>query len=190
MDDPRPLLHRALAQVGELAAAADPDDLATPTPCAGWTVRDLLGHLVTVHRRIAHVAAGGDPLDLLHLAEIPDGDHVAALADGRERIETTWSDDAVLERLMTVPWGTMPGRVVGWGYVQELTVHAWDLAVPLGRGDDLDPVLAEAVEPVARRVLPAEPRGGHVPFGPTVDVPADADPYRRLVGWLGRTVEE
>ena len=71
-------------------------------------------------------------------------------------------------------------------YMQELTVHAWDLAYTTGQTGALDQRLAAASLDVARRIMPAEGRGGPVPFGPVVEVPADADPYRQLAGWLGR----
>ncbi len=36
----------AAAQIGRLADAIDAEDLARPTPCGEWTVRDLTGHLL------------------------------------------------------------------------------------------------------------------------------------------------
>ena len=35
-----------------------------------------------------------------------------------------------------------------------------------------------------RDAVPAEPRGGHVPFGPVVEVAPDAPAIDRLVGWM------
>lgn len=77
-----------------------------------------------------------------------------------------------------------PGR--GFAYVQEFTVHAWDLAVATGREGELDAALAEECEPIAHRMVPAESRGAPVTFGPVVEVDDDAGPYSRLVAWLGR----
>jgi hypothetical protein len=51
---------------------------------------------------------------------------------------------------------------------------------------ELDPELASWVLAVATRILPPEPRGGQIPFGPVVPVPPDAAPYARLAAWLGR----
>ncbi|MEJ2867183.1 TIGR03086 family metal-binding protein [Actinomycetospora sp. OC33-EN08] len=188
--DPRPLLTRALDQIGDLVAATGPDALARPTPCADWDVRALLDHLVGVHRRVAHVGAGGHFADVDPNLSVPVGAHADEVARARAEVDRVWgldgADDSVLDRELTVPWGAMPGRFAAFGYVQELTVHAWDLAVATGRTEGLDPVLAEAVEETARRVLPAEPRGGPIPFGPPVATTDDAGPYARLVGWLGR----
>jgi uncharacterized protein (TIGR03086 family) len=188
MDDPRPALLRAADQIAGLVRPDLP--LAAPTPCEGWTADDLLAHLVTVHRRVAHVGRGGHPFDLPH--QLPQADaaaYVTALAHGRREVAEVWGPDAdaaLLDRDVTVPWGVVPGRVAGWGYVRELAVHAWDLASALGTADTLDPALADVVVDHVRVALPAEPRGGAIPFGPVVEVPDDAGAYERLVGWLGR----
>ncbi|PVZ14989.1 TIGR03086 family metal-binding protein [Actinomycetospora cinnamomea] len=188
--DPRPLLARALDQVGTLVADTPPDALDRPTPCDGWDVRTLLRHLVGVHRRVGHVGTGGHFADVDAVPEVADHDLVAEVRAARAELERVWgldgADDAVLDRELTLPWGTMPGRLAGFGYVQELTVHAWDLAAATGRTAALDDTLAAAVEEAARRMVPAETRGGPVPFGPPVPVAPDAGPYARLVAWLGR----
>jgi uncharacterized protein (TIGR03086 family) len=188
--DPRPLLTRALDQVGDLVTDTPREALDAPTPCDGWDVRTLLAHLVGVHRRIAHVGRGGLFSEVPTAPTVTDGEHAAEIAAARADVDRAWGldggDDAVLDRELTVPWGTMAGRFVGFGYVQELAVHAWDLAAATGRTALLDDALAAAVEDTAHRVLPAEPRGGHVPFGPPVPVAPDADATTRLVAWLGR----
>lgn len=188
--DPRPLLTRALDQIGELVADTAPAMLARPTPCDDWDVRALLDHLVGVHRRIAHVGAGGLFSDVSAMPEVAEGRHTAELAAARAEVDRVWGlvgdDDSALDREVVVPWGTMAGRFAGFGYVQELTVHAWDLAAATDRVEGLDDDLAAGIEDTARRVLPAEPRGGPIPFGPPVPVGDDAPPFTRLVAWLGR----
>lgn len=188
--DPRPLLTRALDQVGGLVAATPPEDLGTPTPCDGWDVRTLLAHLVGVHRRIAHVGGGGLFSEVSSMPALADDRIAPELVAARADVDRAWgldgSDAAVLDREVTVPWGTMAGRFVGFGYVQELTVHAWDLAAATGRTAGLDDALAAAVEDTAHRALPAEPRGGPIPFGPPVPAAPDAAATTRLVAWLGR----
>ena len=37
-----------------------------------------------------------------------------------------------------------------------------------------------------QRILPPESRGDDIPFGPVVEVPADAAPYAQLAAYLGR----
>jgi uncharacterized protein (TIGR03086 family) len=182
MTDPRPLLHRALDQMG--AVVDHSADLDAPSPCEGWDVRTLLDHVVAVHRRIARAPAG-TALEADHVEHVADDDHARVLERLRTEITDAWADDAVLDRTTPVPWGREPGRQVALGFTQELVVHAWDLAVVDGRADTLDPALADAVLAPIRHVIPAEDRE-HMPFGEVVEVPDDADAYDRLVAWLGR----
>jgi uncharacterized protein (TIGR03086 family) len=186
-DDPRPLFDRAADQGLKLIRGTAPDQLDLPTPCTEFDVRALLGHMVSVLRRITHVASGGNALDVPRVTQGIDPDAWGEVASrARDEFEAVWADDAVLDRMFTLPFGTLPGRAALLAFTQELTQHAWDLAKATGRIAELDPQLAEIVLELAQRFLPAEPRGGHIPFAPVVDVPADADPYTRLAGWLGR----
>src|ERR1700750_714582 len=41
-----------------LVTQARPADLARPTPCAGWTLGDLIGHMTTQHDGWTAAAAG------------------------------------------------------------------------------------------------------------------------------------
>ena len=186
MNDPRPRLHRAIDQIAALVEDTTPPQLDTPTPCDGWDVRTLLDHLVGVHRRIAGAPRGAALAVDSVASDVADGEHARVLAGLRDEIAAGWADDAVLERETDVPWGRVPGRVVALGFTQELTVHAWDLAVVTGRAADLDPELAEGCVEAAKRLLPAEQRHHVSTFGAVVEVAPDAGPYERLVGWLGR----
>ena len=89
--------------------------------------------------------------------------------------------------LVTVPWGRVPGRAAVWGYVREALVHGWDLAVATGQDGEADPATAEAVLAVTQQVMPAEPRGGPIPFAAPVDPRPGAGPTERLANWCGRT---
>ena len=111
--DPRPLLTRALDQVGDLVAATPPDALDAPTPCDGWDVRTLLAHLVGVHRRIAHVGGGGLFSEVSSMSDVADDRITAELVAARADVDRTWGLDSsdgpdgsaapVLDRELTVP---------------------------------------------------------------------------------------
>jgi uncharacterized protein (TIGR03086 family) len=183
--DPRPQLATALDQVQRLVADLAPRQLGLPTPCSDFTVGDLVGHLLTVLRRITAIGAGADPMAMPLISAVPD-DIGSAFVAARAALDAAWADEAVLDRVVSLPWRTGPARMLAFGYVQELTVHGWDLAAALDRRTELDPTLAAATLPLARQFVPAEPRGGPVPFAAPVTVPPDAQPYEQLVAWLGR----
>lgn len=187
-EDPRPLYFAGIAQNGRLVAAVRPDQLDSPTPCPEYDVRALIAHLLGGLRRVTHVATGGDAFDVPRLVTgVADGEWSAEYEAAEAALLEVWRDDAVLDRPMTLPFGTMPGRGAAAAFVVEVATHGWDLAAATGQEGALHPEIGSAALQLARQFIPAEPRGGPVPFGPVVEVPADGSPYAQLAGWLGRT---
>lgn len=186
-NDPRITFRAAVDQAGAVVDAVADDVLRRPTPCDDFDVRALGNHMDGVLRRVGHVLDGGAPFDVPSTVEdFTDGDRSATWKADAAALETRLEDDALLDRTVTVPFGTMPGRAALAVYVSELTTHAWDLASAIGRRDLLDDALAERSLQAMQEALPAEPRGGPIPFGPVVGVGDDAGAYERLAGWLGR----
>lgn len=181
--DPRELLARALDQTGELIAGTDPSLAQAPTPCADFDVAALIGHLQGVVRRIG-IIVRQRPLEPMAL-DWPIEMRAAHWASGRADTDIALAQ-ADLEARVQVPWGEVTVAQAIGSYVSELAVHGWDLAVATGRMAELDPQLAEAALPWAMAKIPAEPRGGFIPFGPVVPVPEDGPAYQRLLGWTGR----
>lgn len=186
--DPRPLLATALDQTERLVGGTRSDQLAEPTPCTDFDVRTLLGHVLAVLRRAAHVGRGGDAFEVPQV--ITDvHDWTAAFGRARAAVDAVWDDDALLDTTFTVPWAaTTPGRDALTVWTQELAAHGWDLARATGRTSELDPALGDAALEIAQRYIPEQPRGGQIPFGPVMPVAAGADGYTRLAGYLGREV--
>ncbi|NLU76269.1 TIGR03086 family protein [Streptomyces sp. HNM0575] len=190
--DPRPLWAPASAQMARLFDAVRPGRLEDPTPCAEFDVGALLSHVVGGTLRVARVGEGGGPGEAdpdarvdSGVSGVPEEGWCEPYARACERFSAAWADDSKLDALVTVPWGTMPGRFALAGSVMEATAHSWDLAQALGRQDLLDPGLAGFALAVARRAVPEE-RGEGVPFGPALSAPEDADDYGKLAAWLGR----
>ncbi|MYW63672.1 TIGR03086 family protein [Streptomyces sp. SID8379] len=185
--DPRPLFERATAQVAGLVASVRPEQYERATPCAEFDVRRLISHLIGGGRRVVVVGEGGDGLSV---ASFADGIADAALTEAYEEVRVgalkAWQDEAALDRQVTVPWGSVPGRAALSGFVLESVAHSWDLWEALGRPGTLDPELAGFALTVARQALPAERRGPEVPFGEIVATPEGADAYGELAAWLGR----
>jgi uncharacterized protein (TIGR03086 family) len=186
--DPRPWYARARAQMAELVAAAKSEQMPAPTPCAEFAVRDLLGHVVGGCDRWALIGEGGNGLALEPMVRgVADDEWSAAYEEASGRVAKAWADDASMEALVAVPWGSAPGRFAFHGYVMETATHAWDLACALGVDTaGLDQELAGFVLGFAREVLPPERRGAEVPFAEVHAADAGSAPCDRLAGWLGR----
>jgi len=187
LTDPRPRFLTAASTARDLIAGTLPDRLSGPTPCPDYDVRALLGHLVAVLRRITAVAQGV-PLSETprEVTDVPDDGWDEAATRALRELEAVWSDDAVLERRLELPFGTMPGRVALTAYTAEVTTHTWDLAVATDRTVTWDDDVVGAALAAVREVLPPGSRPPAIPFADEVRVPADAPLIDRLVGWQGR----
>jgi uncharacterized protein (TIGR03086 family) len=108
--DPRFLFLRSLDQLEKLAAVITPEVLERPTPCREFDVRDLLGHVVGAVHRIAYVGEGGRALDVsAQVGAVADDDWSGAVARARARVAAAWAQDDALDRIVEMPWGTVPG---------------------------------------------------------------------------------
>ena len=185
--DPRPTLLRAVDQAVTVIGMTAPGDLGRPTPCTEFDVRHLLGHLVAVLGRVTYVAGGGHAFDVPSMVlDVPDDAWATTAKERAGELRAAWSDDAVLDRVLQLPFGNVPGRGAALAYTQELTTHAWDLASALGHREVLDDELGQVAADAARRFVPDAGRGETIPFGTVVPVATDAPPYEQLVAWLGR----
>jgi len=184
--DPRPLYRDSLTWVRDLAAQVPAARMADPTPCAEWDVRALLGHLVATVDRARVIGEGGDVNAMPRVVTgVADDTWPEALDVATDKMAAVWTDDALLDAPVVVPWGRVPGRGAVWGYLREALVHGWDLAVATGLHPEADPATASAVLAATRQVMPAEPRGGPVPFAAPVASRPGAGPTEQLANWCG-----
>lgn len=182
----------ALARSGlgfrQRLAEVEIGDWARPTPCDEWSVRDLVNHVVGGNVRYAMILAG-EALDTVVRTREQDWlgpDPLAAFDVELARVTEAFSAPGILGAVVRHPrLGAMTGSELRVLRVNELTVHAWDLARAIGSDDRLDEQvvswLLERLEPLLATVAPSalsEP-------GPPDDVPA-ASPQARLLRRFGR----
>jgi uncharacterized protein (TIGR03086 family) len=185
--DPRPAFASAVGLAVDAMSAVRPDQLTGPTPCSDFDVRTLLGHLLSVLRRVAAVGRGEPALSVPQVsAEIPDDGWGAAARAAADDVLAVWGDDALLDRELALPYGRHRGVVALATYTGELSTHTWDLAAATGQSPAWDDDALAVGLAGSRHVLSAEVRGGPIPFAPVVPVSADAPLIDRLVGWQGR----
>jgi uncharacterized protein (TIGR03086 family) len=163
-DDPRTAFAHAVALATAVIGRVGPSQLANPTPCTDFDVRGLLDHLVLVLRRVAAIGRGDDPFGPPVFASVEgDGWQGAWLAAGRD-VQDAWADDAALRRIVRLPWSQDTGARTLVAYLNEVTVHTWDLATATGQRPAWDPkVVGLAFEVI--RFLPAPGAGGHLRRG-------------------------
>ncbi|MCW2736241.1 maleylpyruvate isomerase family mycothiol-dependent enzyme [Nocardioides sp.] len=170
-DSPVDHLARALDQAGQALDAVTADTLDHPTPCSGWTVRRLAGHVASGPARMAQMGRG-EEVDFGADPGIADGEWGPAFRSGA---------DELLAQIHDLP-AEKQGTAGFW--TAELAVHSWDLVRGTGADVALDDSIAEAGLAAMRGGLTDDNRGGA--FGPEVQVPDDAGAYERLVAFSGR----
>lgn len=111
-------------------------DWDAPTPCEGWSARDLVGHVVGTEREF--LAGRGHPLPEPVAAQ--DEDPAAAWDAHRAAVAELLADPAVPATPFEGWFGpTTVGDAFEQFYVFDLYVHRWDLA----RAAGLEATLAE-----------------------------------------------
>ncbi|WP_406288937.1 TIGR03086 family metal-binding protein [Embleya sp. NBC_00896] len=154
------------------------------TPCAGWTLRDLLGHLVAENRGFTAAAAGSTDPAAWHddsLGAEPWTD----FATSAIVLTAVFAAEDLLERKLRIrELGFLPGTLAMAIHFVDIVVHTWDIARTIGSHRAIEPELALAALEFARQWESVRPPGA---FGVAVEVPADASPGDRLVAFLGRT---
>ncbi len=186
-DDPRLAFAKAVSLGRAVIAGVRPDQLDDPTPCPDYDVRQLAGHLIAVVQRVAAVGRGEDPFSVAQIATDLDPANLAApYAAAAHEVQDVWSDPALLGQLVTLPFATLPGAVALRIYTSEVSVHTWDLATATGQLPEWDDEVLTVAYTTMRQALPAEPRGGELPFAAVVEVAADAPLIDQLVAWNGR----
>ncbi|MFR9676011.1 TIGR03086 family metal-binding protein [Streptomyces sp. TR06-5] len=158
-----------------------------PTPCADWSVRDLVNHLTAEHLWAPELL-GGATLD-----EVGDRFEGDVLGD---RPVTAWEAAGVASREAFHRPGALDGRVhvtggresaasYAWQMTSDLAVHGWDLARGIGDTSRMPDELATELLERVRPVVGAQGIPGI--FAPPVAVADTASPQDRLVALLGRT---
>jgi uncharacterized protein (TIGR03086 family) len=181
---------RAVQASRPVIASVTPEQMGDPTPCASWKVRDLVNHMIAAPAFATTVMETGDFAnhkgdDIDHVAA---GDYLAAYDAVTAGALAAFRSDGAMDKMVKMPFGELPGSVFLSIASGDAFVHGWDLAKATGADTDLDPELAAEILEAVTPLLPDEMRGpdGKAPFGPLVEVPADAPATDRLAGFLGR----
>jgi uncharacterized protein (TIGR03086 family) len=187
------LNRRAVERSIELAAGVDGAALARPTPCGGWTLGDLLAHMVAQHRGFA-AAADGNGRDWAAWEVRPLGPDPAAEYESAARgVQSSFAVDGVLDRDFWLPEfredSPFPGGMAIGFHLLDYVVHGWDVAASLGAEADFSADIVAAALGIAEQVPtgPVREQPGS-PFGPAlpVDHPTTS-PMDRMLLHLGRS---
>lgn len=179
LDELEPLL-------GQIASGISPDDLDRPTPCASFTVRGVLGHMIGGATQFAAAFRGETPPDVP--ADVAEGpDVVARAGSALAGLTSAIRSPGALDRTVAAPFGEMPGEAFARFVVLDGLVHGWDLATAMGQTYEPSDQLVAAVDAFARQAIAPEMRDGDT-FAAAVELSGNATPIERLVAFTGREV--
>ena len=201
--DPRPQFATAVRIAEPVIAGVRADQLELPSPCVELTVKGLLDHLVFVLHRVAKLCRGDEAFAPGSLGDdvVEHTDWAADWLAAAAEVEAASSDDAVLERIVVLPWATLTGAEMLATYVSEITTHTWDLATATGQQAQWDDEVCRLSLETMHRELPLADRGPiweafranapaniqfDAPFANAVAIGTDAPLIDQLVAWTGR----
>ena len=161
-------------------ASIPADGWDAPSPCEGWTARDVVRHVVDT-QGIFLGFVGRDRGD------VPDVDTEPARAWDHARAIVQAELDDPARATQTFQGFTGPTTfeaAVDRFLVSDLVVHGWDLA----RSQGQEVQLAEAdMAHVEEQLGPMAEQMRKGAFGPEIDPPEGADRQTRFLAFLGRT---
>lgn len=181
--------ERAVGIAKQVLAGVGDDQLTLPTPCKSWDVSALINHIVGGSFFFAaSTEAGKSPTDA-EAVDFAGGDFRAGYEDGSKQAVAAFGAPGALEKIVSLPFGDMPGAAfMGLATIDTFT-HAWDLAKATGQDTDLDPEFARQLLAQAQGFISDGVRGDEpMPFGLQQQTGPTACAADELAAFLGRTV--
>ncbi len=180
-------LSAAHEQFGRVLSTTDASQMDVPTPCEGWTVGHLIGHVLGGERMTVALLDGATADDARGLMRgVTVMDAPAQYASIVAEVEAAFGQPGVLERTVHHPMGDVSAQQLLGFRVGDLTVHSWDLSRAIAGDEVLDPGLVEAVWTDFEPLAPMMGAIGVFGEGPSGDLGDDAALQLRLLDLTGR----
>ena len=173
--------RRVAGRFTDRAAEVSPEAWNNPAPCAGWTARDIVGHMVgwvpSVIGKAGIDFPAGPPIDT---------DPYGAWTTLADTLQAALDDPTVAQRTFDAgPPGRMTvENAIGMIVFGDVLIHTWDLATAAGLDDRLDPLIVSEMLVGMQPLDDMLRQSGH--YGPKVDVADDADDQTKLIAFTGR----
>ena len=185
MDVPA-MFRAAVAEFGSRVQQIGDHQWAAATPDEGWSVRDLVNHIVGECLWAPPLLAGstiaevGDRFDGDVLGAQPKLTWTAASAGAVQAVEA----DSAMDRTVHLSFGDFPGREYTLQLFADHLIHGWDLARAIGADEHLDDELVASCATWLEAVEEAYRSAGAIAAPPPV--PGHADAQTLLLARFGR----
>ena len=158
-----------------------------PTPCAGWSVRRLVVHLVEGSHMASRMLDGASAEEAREVFGVPHEDLVAESGHRFAEKAAAFGRPGSFEMIVHHPAaGDIAGAVFCGMRLTDYVLHTWDLARALGVDDALPEHLVEASWSTLQPRSPVIGQLGVFGEGPSGTVGEDAPLGLRLLDLSGR----
>ena len=184
------MLQRVVDTTTDLIGHTTNAQLANPTLCTEWTVKDLINHMVTGATMFAMSAESGsipdDQMGKLMSADNVGSDPKAAWNTAATRALTAFEAPGVMEKMVKLPFGEMPAGVALNIAIFDVATHAVDLAKATGQSVT-DTELLEGALVIAQQMMGPQLRQPGI-FADEQPCPDGAPVDDRLLAFAGRKI--
>jgi uncharacterized protein (TIGR03086 family) len=178
--------ERALDGFEAVLGEIRPASWTARTPCVTWTAYDVAGHMIGGQLLIKALATGARSPDLhTEPGRFCRPDPVVSWEKARRDCTASLTEEGLARLVPVGPLGELPLHDFLGGYILELLVHTWDLAIATGQEVTLPSDLVHHAFGSAQVIAPTLRLAGH--YGPPLPPPPKASELTRLLAFLGRT---
>ena len=170
-------------------SAATADQLDAPSPCAGWSARDVLNHMIGGADMFA-ACARGEQQPYPDWSDMPDwvgNDPAASYRRAAAGVLATFSTPGVLEGTVAMPWGDTPAPFALNLIMADHATHSWDLARATGLSIEIPAATAEVALATSQASVSPEFRAAGL-YAAEQPAPQGASTLDRLAAFSGRSL--
>ncbi len=178
---PAERFRRVAGAFADRTRAVPEDAWDNPSPCEGWTARDVVAHLTEwVPAVLARADIASPPAPDVGVDPAGAWDTVAAT------IQAALDDPEIAARTFDVgPPGTMAvAAAIDMIVTGDVLVHTWDVARATGLDEHLDPAIVPEMRAALAAMGDVLASSGH--YGPARPVPEEASEQEALLALTGR----
>ena len=166
-------------------AGISADQLSASTPCAEWTVQNLITHNIKVADYAHGIFQGNNTTNPMEVDDpLPSQGARDAFAAGTSRVLALLKSTSDLNQVVETPFGPMPIASFVMFPTLDIVIHKWDLANGTGQDTSLDAGLSEACYGVMQMGAEMGRQAGV--FGPEIEVSVTASFQDKLLALSGR----
>jgi uncharacterized protein (TIGR03086 family) len=181
MNDIAERYDRITAQFTDLVRGVPAGAWNNPSPCEGWTARDVVGHLTEWIPGFF----GSQGVEFPAVPSVAD-DPVGAWETVQTTVAKALADPTVAAKEIETPFSKQSlAETVDMIVTGDVFTHTWDLARATGQSEALDPDQLQRMI-AGMGEMPEEVLRSDGMFGARIDVPTDADDQTRFLGFVGR----